>query len=167
MPFNRGTIKHSGGRNKTKHGLSLRDLPFFLQKYLVENNQFKEVEDDKVIEILFKMRELEFRNNHTRKIYYCPFTYQPSTIDEILNNADKVEHECFHCSSKIYSIYNVFTYRNLICDSCYIEHKGEHDKKAFADFTNVFRKAVQDSLDDERKFLIKYIKQNSKIKLLS
>ena len=165
MPFNRGELKHSGGRNKTKHGFSLRDLPSFLQNYLAENNQFKEIEDDKTIQILFKMRELEFRNNHTHKIYYCPFTKHPSTLEEIYENANRVEFKCYHCSKDIYPIYNVFTYRNVVCDSCYETYEEKFDEKDLVTYLDTFRVQVSKLLTEEQQFLIKYIKRNSKLKL--
>lgn len=161
MPFKFDKIIRTGGRKKNRFGISLNDLPPVLQKYLLENNQFRDVTEDRHLEILFKMREREFRKNYKHKVYLCPFTKTPATLKEIEQNAEKVHTNCFHCGTSIFAHYNTFTYQNLTCSKCQ-EQDLKYDINEFIAHTELFRKKVSAELEVERKSLIKYIKENSK-----
>lgn len=161
MPFSSGKLIKTGGRKRNRFGISLNDLPPFLQKFILNNNQLKEIEDDRHLKILFKMREREFRKIHESKIFICPFTNQPATLKEINENSNKTNYQCYHCETEIISTMDDFSYKNLTCQTCY-NKDIKYEPNDFILYTEKFRKIITQLLTEERKTLIKYIKYNSK-----
>lgn len=156
--------RQNRGRKPTRHGIVLDSLAPRHRETLLENYHIKDdCNDDRFLQIIFKMKDDEVNNIKNKKLYINPKTLDVNDFVTLKRNFQLIDWKCAECNKKIKSNIRKFTPENFVCSNC---AKHIRNKKYLPDTiiesSYKFMMYCKDLIKKDQKRFIQYIKRNEK-----
>lgn len=152
-------VRKNFGWYKRKYGIIFNTLKPHHHDLLKENRFIKKYsEDDKFIQIILRISDMEQQNKNLQFFWYNPIKEEITTKKEIEVAANEVDWNCAICEDEIVSKMNDFSTGNFLCSGCkdafeHAEIVDDRIKESSIEFTKHCKKVLRRQQKDYMLFL--------------